>query len=387
MSKKILTAIRGNDPKGLMELVRVTMHRKLTEALEDEKKKVAATLMVPRIAEDAWSDFANSYGAEGGLLQVGDRVRTKRGGQIPGIVTKISNGNVHFAVGNPGGWTKTKTMVTPMSNIVKEDTARPPMKPLPKHATNHNRDENDEPICQNCDKPGSKCTCEPHGSFGESFDKDYPNRKDQRAPYYKSGEKVDRTNRPGGDPDSWDAQNRQHGTRRRELSASDKEKNEAVNEHANGDVTAKCKCGKTWRIPAKTWEHGYEEDTQCPKCGSRDWEEKIDVIKEDAVSQHEVQRIYDEIGDIGETELLCGISSLRVNPQGQVISYICEAATPHAVGVEASELGLQPGRWPLSVTHQGILYKNPTPIRDDEGDIQLYQYRSAAGGYLHVYND
>lgn len=60
--------------------------------------------------------------------------------------------------------------------------------------------------------------------YGESFDKDYPNRKDQREPYYRSGEKALRSNRPGGDPDSWDAQNRQHSTRKRELSAADREK-------------------------------------------------------------------------------------------------------------------------------------------------------------------
>lgn len=56
-------------------------------------------------------------------------------------------------------------------------------------------------------------------SENESFDTDYPNRKDQRAPYYKSGEKAVRSDRPGGDPDSWEAQNRQHSTRKREASS------------------------------------------------------------------------------------------------------------------------------------------------------------------------
>lgn len=67
------------------------------------------------------------------------------------------------------------------------------------------------------------------------------------------------------------------------------------------------------------------------KYGKRIWKAplsnivKISGLDEAIVSQHEVQRIYNEIGDIGETELLCGISKLTVNPQGQVISYISEA--------------------------------------------------------------
>ena len=37
---------------------------------------------------------------------------------------------------------------------------KPTPKPLPKDA----RDQK-EPICVNCEKPGSKCDCEPHGVF------------------------------------------------------------------------------------------------------------------------------------------------------------------------------------------------------------------------------
>ena len=114
---------------------------------------------------------------------------------------------------------------------------------------------------------------------------------------------MDRTNRPGGDPDSWDAQNRQHGTRKRELSASDKEKNENVNE--------------------------------------------------DTVSQHEVQRVYDEIGDVGETELLCGISDLHVNGHGQVISYICEARSlEQGIGTSPENGIWLKGKHPLD--HPGL---------------------------------
>lgn len=159
-------------------------------------------------------------------IEVGDRVRTKKMGQTPGTVVKVENGNVHFELDEPAGKFGKRVWVAPISNIVKE-----------------------------------------------SFDKDYPNRKDQRAPYYKSALKVVRSDRPGGDPDSYEAQNRLHSTRKREDSAKDSED---------------------------------------------------DDVNEETISQHEVQRIYNEVGDIGETELLCGISGLRVNPQGQVISYICE---------------------------------------------------------------
>jgi DNA-directed RNA polymerase subunit RPC12/RpoP len=157
------------------------------------------------VADDAYNE----------RIKPGDRVRTKRGGQIPGIVTKVSNGNVHFDVDNPGGWTKTKPMVAPLSNVVKED-----------------RPHWNTPVCSHC------------------------------------GAEID-------------------------------------------------KAGKATSEPADIYRRA-----KCPNCGAK---QRASLVKEDTVSQHEVQRIYDEIGDVGETELLCGISGLRVNPQGQVISYICEA--------------------------------------------------------------
>ena len=53
-----------------------------------------------------------------------------------------------------------------------------------------------------------------------SFEKDYPNRKDHRGKYYKSG-KFDRTCRPnGGCP--YCKGNRGHSTEKRRLSAEDK---------------------------------------------------------------------------------------------------------------------------------------------------------------------
>ena len=50
------------------------------------------------------------------------------------------------------------------------------------------------------------------------------------------------------------------------------------------------------------------------------------VLREDTVeesmSTKEVQRIYDDIGDVRETEVMCGIRNLRVDTQGNVISFI-----------------------------------------------------------------
>ena len=121
-------------------------------------------------------------------------------------------------------------------------------------------------------------------------------------------------------------------------------------------------------------------------------------VNEATVSQHEVQRIYDEIGDLGETELLCGISDLRINQQGQVISYICEAAKPTSRedvgpadrdGYEASELGLRPGQWPYTVVVDGTTFTRVSAKRDREGDVEYVNYRTLGPGnrVIKVFND
>ena len=76
----------------------------------------------------------------------------------------------------------------------------------------------------------------------------------------------------------------------------------------------------------KTCKHPLSEHSEdgCEHGGCKCLETSIN---EEAISQYEVQRVYDEVGDIGETEILCGVRGLRVTPQGQVISYICEAAS------------------------------------------------------------
>jgi hypothetical protein len=49
-------------------------------------------------------------------------------------------------------------------------------------------------------------------------------------------------------------------------------------------------------------------------------------IREEAMPVHEVQRVFDEIGgDVAETELLCGVTHIRINENGDVVSYVTEA--------------------------------------------------------------
>ena len=219
------------------------------------------------------------------------------------------------------GKTVNRKVTVPPSN--NEDVEKPAPKPLPKHARNPYRNKNGEPICQNCEKPGSQCDCEPRGSFNE-----------------------------------------------------------------------------------------------------------------ETVAQYEVQRIYDEIGDIGETELLCGITNLRVNPQGQVISYICEAAgwedpnvmcpkckhpavehyyygcdhkgcdctrterdfdVPRKVTeswsdpeiADASDLGFKPGEWPkVFTTPDGTWHFDKFIKHGSEIEAALYRgIELGKSVFLKVYND
>lgn len=48
------------------------------------------------------------------------------------------------------------------------------------------------------------------------------------------------------------------------------------------------------------------------------YEAKLD---EEVFPSSVIQRVFDDIGDVSETELLCGIRDLKVNNQGEVIAY------------------------------------------------------------------
>jgi hypothetical protein len=187
----------------------------------------------------------------------------------------------------------------------------------------------------------------------------------------------------------------------------------------------------------------FELDEPEGKFGKRIWAAPLsNVVKEEAIAQYEVQRVYNEVGDIGETELLCGVRDLRVNPQGQVISYVCEdrwkapahIPRPKPCGkdclkgddhdpdyycgegkpwkdhqfnesyikedleqdsVFASDLGLRPGQWPQTITYKGVQYTRSAhgPTKDRDGDIVSYIYGiygNVPAGHtrtLEVYND
>lgn len=55
------------------------------------------------------------------------------------------------------------------------------------------------------------------------------------------------------------------------------------------------------------------------------------TINESHMPITEVQRVYDETGDIAETEILCGIKNLMISQSGQVVAYISEEVTKKAL--------------------------------------------------------
>lgn len=48
---------------------------------------------------------------------------------------------------------------------------------------------------------------------------------------------------------------------------------------------------------------------------------ELHLVFENTMPTVEVQRVFDEIGDVGETELLCGVRDLKVNTKGEVVGF------------------------------------------------------------------
>lgn len=88
----------------------------------------------------------------------------------------------------------------------------------------------------------------------------------------------------------------------------------------------------SWTRYAKTWEQARKDaikalKNEFPQAVIIDinYQDERDFYSEALhMPQHEVQRIYDQTGDRKETELLCGVSKLVVNQNGEVVSYISE---------------------------------------------------------------
>lgn len=51
-----------------------------------------------------------------------------------------------------------------------------------------------------------------------------------------------------------------------------------------------------------------------------------EYVSEGHMPTNDVQRVYDEVRDVSETEILCGVRNLRVNSTGDVVSYVSESA-------------------------------------------------------------
>lgn len=279
---KAVAAIKGNDWKTALAEVSKILDNKITQALATEKQDIAAGLLVPRLAEV--------------YINVGDRIRTKRMGQTAGTVVKVENGNVYFELDEPEGKFGKRVWAAPLSNVVKEAKTfgahsakcQSCGKPFQASSIHPN-------ICARCDNKerGTRPVCSVNGCWSEA--KWYRKKDDmpfcaKHAPKEPLVSVKEAMGHVGSTPAD-----------KGRMAAADDDYNRKY------EVDFKKKDGTT-----------VKRKVTVPPSNN-------EAVNEDAVSQHEVQRIYDEIGDIGETELLCGISSLRVNPQGQVISYICES--------------------------------------------------------------
>lgn len=327
----ILDAIKAKNPELLKKLVTERIHQNIREGLDAEKKAVASSLLVPRLAEV--------------YINVGDRIRTKRMGQTAGTVVKVENGNVYFELDEPEGKFGKRVWAAPLSNVVKE-------------AMGHVGDT-----------PADK------GRMAAADD-DYNKKYD--VPFKKKdGTTVNRkvtvppSNNESVNEGLWDAIKAlpmAATIAKRGVTSADLDKAKKIALHFGPAMTAiALKCD-------------YDDPKE--KKFVDDWvaaTKRKAGVTEEIVSQHEVQRIYDEVGDIGETELLCGISSLRVNPHGQVISYICEATGtgfpggwdkgwtyPYRIGGGGSERPfLKDGRWYLVVWNQETSKKEIYSFYDD----------------------
>jgi hypothetical protein len=171
-------------------------------------------------------------------------------------------------------------------------------------------------------------------------------------------------------------------------------------------VRHRCKaCGNIW--------HGPTDDIECTKCHTLEYDNNVNSYSEEALPHHEVQRVFDETGSVGETELLCGISDLKVTGSGEVVSFVAEGWRQDIRKVnttgnffpipddpfsrktipgknetaEASTLQFPPGRWPETCRHKGMTYEFQGFTRGSDGSIESAKYTAGNGYNLTVFND
>lgn len=133
-----------------------------------------------------------------------------------------------------------------------------------------------------------------------------------------------------------------------------------IKKHLDEDyyvVIASADTGHTLFWTGKKWAHNPREAAEfhdresaakeAKKTGKSDAKPKL--LHESVMPTSEVQRVYNEVGDVGETELLCGVRSLKVNQNGSVVSFVVN---------EANDLG-------LPIKHAGSPLKTNASINRD----------------------
>lgn len=97
-----------------------------------------------------------------------------------------------------------------------------------------------------------------------------------------------------------------------------------------GNERWKTESGRLWCRTCGKYDRKFgveEEDKHLKTIKEFPFGNESGGLSEDSLPHHDIQRVFDETGDIGETEILCGVSNLKINRQGQVVSFIGEAVT------------------------------------------------------------
>ena len=310
----LLKAIRGGDHLTIAEALGQVMRAKVRTRLAEEKVNVAATLLYPKIAEANITEGFRSgekvvlahctvFGSYKALDGKGQYRTVPIGSTGEYVRAKDSTWSiVWFPEFYESASVKTEDLV-PVSQAHLYERKMAKCSVCGKERT-----LDDEGLCHECWQDRKDKEKE---ELGEAADRCDAKDKSGAQCVLKPGHSGKHQGHSGDSHKIWES--------------SAAAKNEKCAE-----------CGKPLTGTQK--ELG---DKVCDACYKKN-------LNEATVSHHEVQRIYDEIGDVGETELLCGISNLRVNGNGQVISYICEGRSlEQGIGTSPENGIWLKGKYPL----------------------------------------
>jgi hypothetical protein len=115
---------RGNSKrmtkKGKPTKDELGMQDNLKQRIKMQKKQGGLTgprdLLPEQIKESKYASTIGAISAAGYQPKIGDKIRTRKGGQIPGTVTSVTDTHVHFK--HPEG----KTYKTSINNVMREET-------------------------------------------------------------------------------------------------------------------------------------------------------------------------------------------------------------------------------------------------------------------------